>query len=100
MFVRNLRKKKKLRNGRKSWIILALCRFSLGICIYILLLSLIFKVIIMSHEHVSNTKRIWFVFGILSVVTIVEVFLGIIKPDFLHMNNFLHEFIELDFSSS
>jgi len=43
----------------------------------------------MSHEHVSNTKRIWLVFGILSVVTIVEVFLGIIKPDFLHMNNLL-----------
>lgn len=43
----------------------------------------------MSHEHVSNTNRIWLVFGILSVVTIVEVFLGIIKPDFLHMNNLL-----------
>ena len=28
----------------------------------------------MSHEHVSNTKRIWMVFGILSVVTKVEVF--------------------------
>lgn len=43
----------------------------------------------MSHEHVSNTKRIWLVFGILSVVTIVEVFLGIVKPDFLHMTNLL-----------
>ena len=43
----------------------------------------------MSHEHVSNIKRIWLVFGILSVVTTVEVFLGIIKPDFLHMNNLL-----------
>lgn len=43
----------------------------------------------MAHEHVSNTKRIWFVFGLLSVVTTVEVFLGIIKPDFLHMTNFL-----------
>jgi cytochrome c oxidase subunit IV len=43
----------------------------------------------MSHEHVSNTNRIWLVFGILSVVTTVEVFLGILKPDFLHMNNFL-----------
>ena len=43
----------------------------------------------MAHEHVSNTKRIWFVFGLLSVVTSVEVFLGIIKPDFLHMTNFL-----------
>ena len=43
----------------------------------------------MSHEHVSNTKRIWTVFGILSVITIVEVIFGITKPDFLHMNNFL-----------
>jgi cytochrome c oxidase subunit 4 len=43
----------------------------------------------MSHEHVSNTNRIWLVFGILSVVTTVEVFLGIVKPDALHMNNFL-----------
>jgi len=43
----------------------------------------------MSHEHVSNLKRIWMVFGILSVVTIVEVILGIIKPDVLHMNNLL-----------
>ena len=39
----------------------------------------------MSHEHVSNTKRIWFVFGLLSAVTIVEVILGIIKPESLHM---------------
>ena len=43
----------------------------------------------MSHEHVSNTKRIWMVFGLLSVVTIVEVFLGIIKPEFLHMTDFI-----------
>jgi cytochrome c oxidase subunit IV len=43
----------------------------------------------MSHEHVSNTSRIWKVFTLLSVVTTVEVFLGIIKPDFLHMNTFL-----------
>ena len=43
----------------------------------------------MSHEHVSNTKRIWLVFGILSVVTTVEVILGIQKPESLHMNNFL-----------
>lgn len=41
------------------------------------------------HEHVSNTKRIWIVFGILSVVTTVEVFLGIDKPAALYMNNFL-----------
>ena len=41
----------------------------------------------MSHEHVSNTKRIWFVFGLLSAVTIVEVILGIIKPESLYMTN-------------
>jgi cytochrome c oxidase subunit IV len=43
----------------------------------------------MSDAHVSNTKRIWFVFGLLSAVTIVEVFLGIVKPEALHMNHFL-----------
>ena len=43
----------------------------------------------MSHEHVSNTKRIWTVFGILSLITIVEVFFGILKPEFLHLNSFL-----------
>ncbi len=43
----------------------------------------------MSHEHVSNTKRIWTVFAILSIITIVEVIFGIIKPEALHMNNFL-----------
>ena len=43
----------------------------------------------MSHAHVSNTKRIWTVFGILSVITIVEVILGIIKPGILHNNNLL-----------
>ena len=43
----------------------------------------------MSHVYVSNTSRIWKVFGILSVVTIVEVFLGILKPDTLHMNHFM-----------
>lgn len=36
-----------------------------------------------SHAHESNTKRIWMVFILLSAVTIVEVILGIIKPDFL-----------------
>jgi cytochrome c oxidase subunit 4 len=41
------------------------------------------------HEHVSNLGRIWKVFGILSVITIVEVALGIIKPDSLHMTNLL-----------
>ncbi|TRZ45776.1 cytochrome C oxidase subunit IV family protein [Robertkochia solimangrovi] len=35
----------------------------------------------MAHAHESNSKRIWTVFGILSVITIVEVALGIIKPE-------------------
>lgn len=43
----------------------------------------------MSHEHASNTSRIWKVFGILSAVTIIEVILGIIKPESLHMTNVL-----------
>ena len=43
----------------------------------------------MAHEHVSNTKRIWMVLVLLSVVTTVEVILGILKPEALHMNNFL-----------
>jgi len=43
----------------------------------------------MSHQHVSNTKRIWTVFGILSVITIVEVIFGIIKTESLLMTNFL-----------
>jgi cytochrome c oxidase subunit IV len=43
-----------------------------------------------SHDtHASHTKRIWFVFGLLSVVTIVEVYLGIIRPDFLFMVDFI-----------
>lgn len=43
----------------------------------------------MAHEHVSNTKRIWVVFGIMSVVTLVEVILGIIKPESLYFTDFL-----------
>jgi len=43
----------------------------------------------MSHAHVSNTKRIWTVFGILSIITIFEVILGIIKPAFLHNNSLI-----------
>ncbi|WP_293894847.1 cytochrome C oxidase subunit IV family protein [Flavobacterium sp.] len=42
-----------------------------------------------AHEHVSNTKRIWMVFALLSVVTTVEVYLGITRPSFLFMHNFL-----------
>lgn len=41
----------------------------------------------MAHAHESNLKRIWTVFGILSVITIVEVILGIVKPDVLFMNS-------------
>ena len=43
----------------------------------------------MAHSHGSNVKRIWLVFGILSVVTIVEVILGIIKPDSLYRTDLL-----------
>jgi len=39
--------------------------------------------------HVSNTKRIWTVFIILSIVTTVEVFLGIDKPHVLYFKHFL-----------
>ncbi|NBU80539.1 MAG: cytochrome C oxidase subunit IV [Flavobacteriaceae bacterium] len=42
-----------------------------------------------AHEHVSNTKRIWMVFALLSVVTTVEVYLGITRPSFLFMHNLL-----------
>lgn len=34
----------------------------------------------MTHAHESNTQRIWKVFIILSIITIVEVALGIIRP--------------------
>jgi len=44
-----------------------------------------------AHAHVSNLGRIWKVFGILSVITIVEVIFGILKPDVL----FLHEIFRL-----
>jgi cytochrome c oxidase subunit IV len=39
----------------------------------------------MAHTHESNTGRIWKVFGILSLITIVEVWFGIEKPDAFHM---------------
>ena len=42
-----------------------------------------------SQEHTSHTKLIWKVFGILSLITIVEVILGIIKPDILHLTKIL-----------
>jgi len=43
----------------------------------------------MSHDHASNTSRIWKVFIYLSVITTVEVVLGIFKPESLHMNHLL-----------
>jgi cytochrome c oxidase subunit IV len=42
-----------------------------------------------AHGHVSNTKRIWNVFFFLSAITIVEVALGIKRPDMLYMHNML-----------
>lgn len=42
-----------------------------------------------THTHESNTKKIWYVFILLSVVTLVEVILGIIRPAFLVETNFL-----------
>ncbi|TDN95609.1 cytochrome c oxidase subunit IV [Salegentibacter sp. 24] len=42
-----------------------------------------------AHHHESNTKRIWTVFIILSIVTLVEVVLGILKPEFLTDTAFL-----------
>lgn len=41
------------------------------------------------HTHGSNTKRIWTVFIYLSVITIVEVILGIVKPEVLTHNYFI-----------
>lgn len=43
----------------------------------------------MAHAHESNVGRIWKVFGILSLITIVEVALGIIRPHGLVFNDFL-----------
>ena len=43
----------------------------------------------MAHAHESNTRRIWVVLIILSVITTVEVAFGIIKPASLHLTSFL-----------
>lgn len=43
----------------------------------------------MGHSHESNVGRIWKVFIFLSIITIVEVALGIYKPHALHFTNFL-----------
>ena len=42
-----------------------------------------------SHDHHSHAVLIWKVFGFLSIVTIVEVVLGIYKPAPLHLSNVL-----------
>ena len=42
----------------------------------------------MAHAE-SHTGLIWKVFGFLSLITIVEVILGINKPESLHLTNFL-----------
>ena len=42
-----------------------------------------------AHSHGSNAKRIWIIFGILSLITIVEVWLGIVKPKALVFTDFL-----------
>lgn len=42
-----------------------------------------------TQEHTSHTKLIWKVFAILSVITIVEVILGIMKPEVLHLTRIL-----------
>lgn len=50
----------------------------------------------MAHDasnHGSATKRIWTVFAILSVVTIVEVILGIIRPEFLVETHLLRMYL-------
>ena len=39
--------------------------------------------------HESSTKRIWTVFVILSAITIAEVILGILKPEFLVQTYFV-----------
>ena len=43
----------------------------------------------MAHAHQSNAKRIWMVFGILSIITTVEVILGIYKPKSLFLTHVL-----------
>lgn len=40
----------------------------------------------MGHAHESNKKRIWIVLAILTIITTVEVALGIVKPDALHLH--------------
>lgn len=41
-------------------------------------------------RHNQVVKRIWSVFWILSVITLVEVTLGITKPDYLEQHTFIY----------
>jgi len=45
----------------------------------------------MAHgaTHESSAKRIWYVFTLLSIATLIEVVLGILRPDFLVEKTFL-----------
>ena len=43
----------------------------------------------MAHAHESNKKRIWIVLIMLTIITTVEVVLGIIKPSYLYLTSFL-----------
>lgn len=40
----------------------------------------------MVTAHKSNAKRIWVVFGVLLFITLIEVILGVIKPESLYLN--------------
>jgi|SRR5690606_27447608 len=44
----------------------------------------------MAAHAEGSVKRIWYVFALLSIVTIIEVVLGILRPDFLLENRFLY----------
>ena len=43
----------------------------------------------MAHVHESSKKRIWIVLIMLTLITTVEVALGIVKPPYLHLTSFL-----------
>jgi len=43
----------------------------------------------MAHAHESSKKRIWIVLIMLTLITTVEVVLGIIKPASLHLTSVL-----------
>ncbi|MDG2151718.1 MAG: cytochrome C oxidase subunit IV family protein [Polaribacter sp.] len=43
----------------------------------------------MAHAHESSKKRIWIVLIMLTLITTVEVALGIVKPPYLHLTSIL-----------